>query len=84
MNNNKESKTYIFANWGEQVDVIDNVGRHFKGVITEFDTTDERNTKVVYKSGGFDWYNRDEIEETMKTLEQVRIDLEKEVNEQIN
>jgi len=64
-----EPKNYVFANWGEKVYVIDGVGRFKKGVITEFDTSDDRNTKVVYKNGGFDWYNRLQVEKDCKTKE---------------
>lgn len=63
------NKEYVFANWAQPVKMIDSVGRLQEGVITEFDNTSEMNTKIVYKNGGFDWYNRGEIEAFNKTLE---------------
>jgi hypothetical protein len=68
------TKKYIFANWAEKVYMIDGAGRAREGVITEFDDSDTRNTKVVYQGGAFDWFNRDEIEESMKSREQVSLD----------
>lgn len=71
----EQNKLYVFANWGSKVWVCDNVGRVKQGVITEFDTTDDRNTKVVYKNGGFDWYKRDNVEEVSETVEKDLIDI---------
>lgn len=68
-------KDYVFANWGERVSVIDGAGKPREGIITEFDVEDEeRNTKVMYKGGGYDWFNRDEVEQSMIAREQVIID----------
>jgi pyruvate/2-oxoglutarate dehydrogenase complex dihydrolipoamide dehydrogenase (E3) component len=69
------AKDYVFANWGERVTVVDSVERIREGVITEFDPSNSRDTKVVYKDGGFDWYNRNEVEESMQAREQVKIDI---------
>jgi hypothetical protein len=68
------TRKYVFANWGERVSMIDGAGRAREGVITEFDDSDTRNTKVVYQGGAFDWFNRDEVEESMIAKEQVEID----------
>lgn len=70
------SKLYVFANWGEKVWVKDIIGRYKKGVITEFDPSDERDTKVVYKNGGFDWYKRGEVEMVSEEVEKETIDLQ--------
>jgi hypothetical protein len=74
------SKKYVFANWGEIVSLIDGAGRAREGVITEFDDSDTRNTKVVYQGGAFDWFNRDEVEESMIAKEQVNLDKQHETN----
>lgn len=64
---------YVFVNFGEKVSVIDNVGLLCKGVVTEFDpSVPESNTKIVYEEGGFDWYNRDEVESWMRELEVIK------------
>lgn len=82
METTKENKTFVFANWGERVYVLDVMNRLLKGVITEFDTSDERNTKVVYKGGKFDWFNRDEIEELNVTIEKESIKVEEDVRKE--
>jgi hypothetical protein len=74
------TKKYVFANWGERVSLIDGAGRPREGVITEFDDSDTRNTKVVYQGGAFDWFNRDEVEESMIAKEQVDLDKQHETN----
>jgi len=71
-----EIKEFVFANWGEKVQVIDNVGLLHTGVIVEFDLSDKDNTKVVYEDGGFDWYNREYVEKGMKELELIKLELE--------
>ena len=36
-----------------------------KGVIVGFDESNDLNTKVVYETGGYDWFKRDELEKNM-------------------
>ena len=71
----EQNKIYTFANWGDKVWVDRGDGDYRKAVITEFDNSDERNTKVVYKNGGFDWYNRDEVEESSAFIERREIEV---------
>lgn len=72
------NKIYTFTNWGDKVNAIDYQGRERQGVITEFDTVCYEDTKVVYSNGGFDWFNRDELELSSEARERMLVDLEKE------
>jgi hypothetical protein len=63
---------YVFVNFGEKVHTDRGLG-----VVTEFDDSDTRNTKVVYKSGGFDWFNRDELEHSERTFEEIQMETNK-------
>ena len=77
MNKEQNIKEYVFANWGEKVWVIDYSNKIVKAVITEFDVSDkERDTKVYYKNGRYDWVNRDEIEKLNQDIERESIKIE--------
>ena len=57
-------RIYQYVNFGSVVDVF---GK--KAVVTEFDpSVVESNTKVVYKEGGFDWMNRDDLEDEQERV----------------
>jgi hypothetical protein len=52
---------YKYANFGAIVSVE---GK--RGVITMFDESNPLNTKVIYETGGFDWFSRDELEKSLE------------------
>ena len=69
---------FIFANFGEKVFL-----GNWKGTITEFDSTPEFNTKVVFENGSFRWVNRITLENDMRKRELVLLDLAQE-KEKVN
>ena len=57
-------RIYKYVNFGDRVEIF---GK--EAVVVEFDPScPEADTKVIYKDGGFDWVNRDDLED-----EQVRL-----------
>jgi hypothetical protein len=72
--NEREQVEYVFTNWGDKVYVIDDSGVTRQGVITEYDPSIFENTKVIYEKGGFDWYNRDELEKSLRAREYAKRD----------
>ena len=56
---------YKYTNFGQLVMVVNPTGELAKGVITAFDESNKLNTKVTYENGGFDWFNRDELEKDL-------------------
>lgn len=69
-------KLYVFTNWGDRVYVPKEPTNELElGVITEISENKEE-VKVTYQSGGFNWFNRDELEVSLKAKETVAIDTE--------
>ena len=79
------TKLYTFTNWGDRVYIKDNKTLE-RGVITEIDEptgfdTKKIQVKVTYEGGGYDWYDRDELENDMKSRESAILDNNKKINE---
>ena len=67
-NEEKFTEPHRFTNWGQIVDVF---GK--RAVIVYIDKVDEDTDwyyKVYYEEGGFDYINRDNLEEEMVKLEE--------------